>query len=40
VAITRFREMWKRKSGNNALDSMTDSQLLTDAELLIDDAVT
>lgn len=39
-AISRFREMWKRKSGNNALDALTDSQLLTDAELLIDGAVT
>ena len=40
VAITRFREMWKRKSGNSALDSSTDTQLLTDAELLVDGAVT
>jgi ATP-dependent DNA helicase RecG len=40
VEITRFRDMWKRKSGNSALDSLTDSQLLIDAELLMDDAVT
>ncbi|MDH5585660.1 MAG: ATP-binding protein [Nitrospirota bacterium] len=40
VAISRFRAMWKRKSGNSALDSLTDSQLLTDAELLNDGVVT
>jgi ATP-dependent DNA helicase RecG len=40
VAIARFREMWKRKSGNSSLDSLTDIQLLTDAELLVGDAVT
>lgn len=40
VAIARFREMWKRKSGNSALDSVTDVQLLTDAELLVDRAIT
>lgn len=40
VAIARFREMWKRKSGNKSLDSLTDIQLLTDAELLVGDAVT
>ncbi len=39
-AIARFREMWKRKSGNSALQSVTDIQLLTDAELLVDSAVT
>ena len=39
-AIARFREMWKRKSGNSALQSVTDVQLLTDAELLVDSAVT
>lgn len=39
-AIARFREMWKKKSGNNALDNLTDIQLLTDAELLMDEAVT
>ena len=27
-AIARFREMWKRKSGNSALQSVTDVQLL------------
>ncbi|MEX0829894.1 MAG: ATP-binding protein [Nitrospirales bacterium] len=40
IGITRFREMWKRKSGNSSLESATDAQLLTDAELLIDGAVT
>lgn len=40
VAITRFREMWKGKSGNSALQSVTDVQLLTDAELLVESAVT
>lgn len=39
-AIARFREMWKRKSGNSALHSLTDVQLLSDAELLVDGAVT
>jgi ATP-dependent DNA helicase RecG len=39
-AIARFREMWKRKSGNSALQGVSDVQLLTDAELLIDGAVT
>lgn len=32
--------MWKRKSGNSALDHLTDDQLLPDAELLVDSAVT
>lgn len=40
VAIARFREMWKKKSGNSALENLTDVQLLTDAELLVDEAVT
>lgn len=40
AAIGRFREMWKRKSGNHALDELTDTQLLADAELLVDGAVT
>lgn len=40
AAIARFREMWKRKSGNRALDGLTDIQLLTDAELVVDDDVT
>ncbi len=40
MGIARFREMWRRKSGNSALESVTDIQLLTDAELLVDSAVT
>ena len=40
AAINRFREMWKKKSGNLALDGLTDTQLLTDVELLVDDRVT
>lgn len=40
VAITRFREMWKRKSENSGLNNLTDNQLLTDAELLVDGQVT
>lgn len=40
VAIARFREMWKRKSGNSALDNVMDVQLLTDAELLVGGAAT
>jgi ATP-dependent DNA helicase RecG len=39
VAIARFREIWKRKSGNRALDNLTDVQLLSDAELVIDGGV-
>lgn len=39
-AVARFRAMWRRKSGNAALDSLTDTQLLADAELLLDDRVT
>lgn len=33
-AILRFREMWRRKSGNEALDKVSDEQLLADAELV------
>lgn len=40
AAIARFRDMWKRKSGNRALDGLTDIQLLTDVELLVDGGVT
>ncbi len=40
IAIKRFREMWRRKSGNEALDHVPDTQLLTDAELLVENGVT
>lgn len=40
LAVERFREMWRRKSGNPALDRLSDKQLLDDAELLVDGAVT
>lgn len=39
-AIQRFRKMWRRKSRNEALDSVSDEQLLSDAELLDDGKVT
>lgn len=39
-AIRRFREMWRRKSGNEALDKVSDDQLLTDAELVTGDCIT
>lgn len=34
AAISRFRALWQRKSGNEALDHLSDAQLLQDAELL------
>jgi ATP-dependent DNA helicase RecG len=39
-AIENFRAMWKRKSGNSALDTLTPEQLLIDAELIVDGEVT
>ena len=39
-AIERFRSMWQRRSGRNDLGAMPVSQLLEDAELLRDGAVT
>jgi ATP-dependent DNA helicase RecG len=39
-AIQRFRTLWRRKSGNAALDALSDEQLLTDAELLVEGRVT
>lgn len=39
-AVRRFREMWRRKSGNEALDKVSDEQLLTDAELIVNGRVT
>ncbi|HEX5502194.1 MAG TPA: ATP-binding protein [Thermomicrobiales bacterium] len=35
-AIENFRALWRRKSGNTALDLLDHTQLLADAELLID----
>ena len=40
VAVRRFRSMWLRKAGNKALETTDDVQLLTDAELLVNDGVT
>lgn len=40
VAIERLRQMWHRKSRNDALLESTDLQLLSDAELIIDGEVT
>lgn len=39
-AIQALRELWLRKSGNEMLRSLSDEQLLADAELLIDGGVT
>lgn len=40
AAIARFLDMWKKKSGNSALESLTDAQLLSDAELVNDGGIT
>lgn len=40
AAIARLRALWRRKSGNVALDSLGDEQLLVDTELVIDGGVT
>ena len=40
VAIARFRQAWRRKSGNSAIESLTDRQLLEDAELTVDGRIT
>ncbi len=40
AAIAELRSLWRRKSGNPALDSVSDEQLLHDAELVFDDGVT
>lgn len=40
AAIARFRALWRRKSGNAALDTVSDEQLLADAELVVDGGVT
>jgi ATP-dependent DNA helicase RecG len=39
-AIARLRALWRRKSGNVALDSLSDEQLLADAELVIEGSIT
>jgi ATP-dependent DNA helicase RecG len=39
-AITRFRQMWIRKSGNSKLAELDDGALLEDAELVVDGNVT
>jgi ATP-dependent DNA helicase RecG len=39
-AVARFRRMWRRKSGNQALATLTDMQLLSDAELVLDGRIT
>lgn len=39
-AIEDFRARWMKKSGNDQLGSLSDEQLLTDAELLTNDGVT
>jgi len=39
-AIKKFRAMWRRKSGNEALDRLGDEQLLRDAGLIRDDGIT
>jgi ATP-dependent DNA helicase RecG len=40
IAIQRLRERWHRKSKNDSLLSVTNEQLLTDAELIIDEKIT
>jgi ATP-dependent DNA helicase RecG len=40
LLIGQFRAMWKRKSGNAALDGLSDQQLLEDAELVQDGKLT
>ncbi len=40
IAIENFRQLWSRKSGNRSLLSLSEEQLLKDAEIIIDDALT
>lgn len=40
AGIQKFRTMWHRKSGNSALESISNEQLLSDAELLVDGGIT
>lgn len=39
-AIALFRDLWRNHSGNDALGTLPEAQLLEDAELLLDGAVT
>lgn len=39
-AIQAFRERWQRQSGNPALESLSDAQLLSDAELMVNGRIT
>lgn len=38
--IARSRKLWTQKSGNSALQRLSDEQLLSDAELLVDSQIT
>lgn len=40
AAVENFRNMWRHRSGNEALERLTDEQLLSDAELLANGGVT
>lgn len=40
AAIERLRTMWRRKSGNEAIDRLSTEQILRDTELLVDHGVT
>jgi ATP-dependent DNA helicase RecG len=40
MLIQHFRARWRTKSGNTALDNLSDRQLLADAQLIIDDGIT
>lgn len=40
AAISQFRSMWYQKSGNAALENISDEQLLADAELVLDGQIT
>ena len=40
AAVERFRQMWRKKSGNSVLDSLSVDQLLEDAELTFDGKLT
>jgi len=39
-AIELFRKMWRRRSGNQALDHYSRKQILTDAELIVHSGIT
>jgi ATP-dependent DNA helicase RecG len=38
--INQFRLMWRRKSGNESLELISDEQLLADAEVIMDEGIT